>query len=637
MSSLRHHISLISGLALGATMFVTSTTSASADDSWSVPRDISPSNVNVAEPKPILVGSSDGVHLISAWRTVSSDGLRVMLRSSSNGGHTWSTASPITRDAEQAGMFDVEISSDGRIAVVVWASATQSGAMFARVSTDGGESWGTAVGLNDGVTSGTYPDIAVSANGKEIAAAWTQAASIVVRASHDSGASWDASLATISPAASAPFKADIAGSSDGSTLYVSWAGTVSHRVQLARSRDFGNTWTIPLANSFISDASPGSSNYSYTECSNDGERVFVYWGAQLADATYGNRSSDYGATWLSSQQTVNADFEVSSVDASPDGSLIGITMNQSSFVSYGAATVSNDSGSSWSSPHSFSSGATGSSATDIHIDANGTAALAMWQDISNHTLYVSSTSRSGADWSQRTSFNTPGIITGTGNLASSADQTWTSMQWAQTVNSDSTLYFTRTAPAPTLAGVSPSQGSTLGGTQITLTGTGFVTGAAVTVGNIAATSVSVESSTRITAMSPAASAGMVDIVVTNPDGQSATLTDAFTVVTPISPKKTMEPTKPMAFAGGVKPGKWGSVLSVPVVMNSGTIARISVTAKIGKKKASKKFFKTRTHKKHLQLWSSGKKKVTVDVTVHAAETDAYSAFTSTKTYVIKKK
>src|SRR6185295_7336602 len=44
-------------------------------------------------------------------------------------------------------------------------------------------------------------------------------------------------------------------------------------------------------------------------------------------------------------------------------------------------------------------------------------------------------------------------------------------------------------PAPTVASVSPASGSTSGGTTVTIGGTGFVTGAVVTVGGVPATGV----------------------------------------------------------------------------------------------------------------------------------------------------
>ena len=61
-----------------------------------------------------------------------------------------------------------------------------------------------------------------------------------------------------------------------------------------------------------------------------------------------------------------------------------------------------------------------------------------------------------------------------------------------------------------------------GGETITITGTGFKTGATVTVGGTAAPSVSYVSATSLTITTPAKAAGDYDVVVTNTDGGTAT-------------------------------------------------------------------------------------------------------------------
>ncbi len=87
---------------------------------------------------------------------------------------------------------------------------------------------------------------------------------------------------------------------------------------------------------------------------------------------------------------------------------------------------------------------------------------------------------------------------------------------------------------PTIGSISPVSGSTAGATSITITGTNFAAGAAVTVGGNACTSVVVVSATSITCNTPAGSAGAKDVVVTNSDTGSATSTGGFTYITPIS-------------------------------------------------------------------------------------------------------
>jgi IPT/TIG domain-containing protein len=89
-------------------------------------------------------------------------------------------------------------------------------------------------------------------------------------------------------------------------------------------------------------------------------------------------------------------------------------------------------------------------------------------------------------------------------------------------------------PPPTLASATPASGGTAGGTSVLLAGTGFAFGATVTVGGAAAT-VGGLGATAISITTPAHAAGASDVVVTNPDGQQATLAGGFTFVAPPAP------------------------------------------------------------------------------------------------------
>lgn len=87
--------------------------------------------------------------------------------------------------------------------------------------------------------------------------------------------------------------------------------------------------------------------------------------------------------------------------------------------------------------------------------------------------------------------------------------------------------FTYTS-GPSVTSISPYSGPVTGGTTVTILGSGFQSGATVTFGGIAATSVNLVSSTQIQAVSPGSPAGTVSITVTNSDSQSGTLASAFT-------------------------------------------------------------------------------------------------------------
>jgi hypothetical protein len=105
-------------------------------------------------------------------------------------------------------------------------------------------------------------------------------------------------------------------------------------------------------------------------------------------------------------------------------------------------------------------------------------------------------------------------------------------------------YTVPSTPSPTLTSVAPTSGPTSGGTTITLTGTNFVSGATVRVGGVAATGVTFASSTRVTARTPAGTAGARDVVITNPDGRSATRAGAFSYTTSSSGTLTASAVSP---------------------------------------------------------------------------------------------
>ena len=96
---------------------------------------------------------------------------------------------------------------------------------------------------------------------------------------------------------------------------------------------------------------------------------------------------------------------------------------------------------------------------------------------------------------------------------------------------DYVLNVTSNSPLPTITGISPTSGPTAGGTSVVITGTNLTAPSVVKFGSTNATSYTVNSATQITAVSPAGSAGAVDVTVTTTFGTSATRTaDQFTFV-----------------------------------------------------------------------------------------------------------
>ena len=113
--------------------------------------------------------------------------------------------------------------------------------------------------------------------------------------------------------------------------------------------------------------------------------------------------------------------------------------------------------------------------------------------------------------------------------------------------------FTIKNPAPALTSITPSTAMNTGSVSISnLAGTGFMNSSTVTLTktgqpNITATGVSAPSSSQILCTFPllGALAGVWNIVVTNPDGQSVTKLNAFTIKNPAPTLTSITPSSGM--------------------------------------------------------------------------------------------
>jgi hypothetical protein len=92
-------------------------------------------------------------------------------------------------------------------------------------------------------------------------------------------------------------------------------------------------------------------------------------------------------------------------------------------------------------------------------------------------------------------------------------------------------YVVSANPAPVLTSISPVVGPTDGGTTVTLNGKNFLAGAAATLGDVPCTGVKIVSSMQATCVSGPHGSGAVDVLFTNPDGQSSRLAGAYTYQT----------------------------------------------------------------------------------------------------------
>lgn len=78
------------------------------------------------------------------------------------------------------------------------------------------------------------------------------------------------------------------------------------------------------------------------------------------------------------------------------------------------------------------------------------------------------------------------------------------------------------SPLPVITSISPSSGTTAGGTAVTITGTNFVSVTSVMFGGFACTSVSVITTGTLTCITPTHAAGTVEVVITALSGSNST-------------------------------------------------------------------------------------------------------------------
>lgn len=123
------------------------------------------------------------------------------------------------------------------------------------------------------------------------------------------------------------------------------------------------------------------------------------------------------------------------------------------------------------------------------------------------------------------------------------------------------LYSYSSSP-PTVTGISPATGSTLGGTNVTIRGTNFTGTPQVTINNVAASQVTVVNSTTISAVTPAGTGSNVPVIVKTSFGDS-TAANIYSYVVPVAP------TQPAPTVTGVSPSS-GTTQGLTPVTISGT-------------------------------------------------------------------
>lgn len=160
--------------------------------------------------------------------------------------------------------------------------------------------------------------------------------------------------------------------------------------------------------------------------------------------------------------------------------------------------------------------------------------------------------------------------------------------------STAVLTLTDSTTIPVISSISPAAGPTTGGTFVTITGANFTGATSVTFGGLPCTSVSVVSSATITCVTPARTAGTVEVIITTPQGQNTTTgtQNDYTytsgpTVTSVSPNtgpatgNTVVTISGTGFTASGMTVKFGTVTAVFTYIDSTTIVAVAPAQSAG--------------------------------------------------------
>ena len=201
-----------------------------------------------------------------------------------------------------------------------------------------------------------------------------------------------------------------------------------------------------------------------------------------------------------------------------------------------AVMLANPDGSSATSPTLFTyAGTTSTSNGGVTITAVSPSSVTAGSTVSIFgTGFVAGASVTiGGYPATNVAYSNSGLITATVPSGPAGTVTVNVSNAAGTFATYSSLIYTGTSTStvsdqPNVSSVSPSSGSSAGGSTVSITGSGFVAPVTVTFGGVPATSVNVVNANLITATTPANPVGAVPVVVANPAGALGGLTAGFT-------------------------------------------------------------------------------------------------------------
>jgi hypothetical protein len=469
----------------------------------------------------------------------------------------WSNPTFITNSASSLNFVQIRINQNN-YAVVIYASTTNNNLHSATLVP--GSTWSLLT-----VTSSTVisPQVAIDGTGNAVAI-WSTGSSIVASSLAYQASSWSATPTQLDAGGQTTATPAIAMNASGQTVAV-WVRndptTGNPSIQAATST-FGGSWSTPqtLSNTAFSSSTPvvgidssgntfavwnengviqtskasfggswstetalstGTSSSAPQLAVNSGGQAVAVW---VNGATSTIQASRYSSgSWEASAHDISASDTVINpqVAIDPSGNSTAIWSEGTNIMS-AFATISG----SWQTPlTAYSTGLTPDSSLQLHITVDNYGDFVLVYSQTNPSVSppsgITTGSTLGGSWYPYNRLLTGSSSTNLTSSIASGPSGYAIAIWNPSARNITSSTFTT---IPLITNVSPNYGSIAGGTSVTITGGNFSTSttSAVTFGSTPAASFTVNSDTQITATSPAASAGTVDITVTNAVGTSNT-------------------------------------------------------------------------------------------------------------------
>ena len=443
---------------------------------------------------------------------------------------------------------DQQVASSGSNVYLVWRDNPSNTVFNPEIlmmrSSDGGKNFTPWQNLS--LTDSTSGAPWVAASGQHVYVIWSETSAgtsaYYMRYSSDFGANFGGPR-NLTTMFGIPGSGNCAMSATGNNVYLSCTQVVDgyNDIVVARSNDNGTTFSAPQNVS----QSPGVGS-TKSRIAASGSHVYVAWeeGAGSASEIFMASSIDNGVTFSTpTNMSQTAGFSSISVALDADGNNVWLAWSDRSpgndEVFYRRSI---DGGTNFSAAENLSSTALASSTPSVK--GKGNQVWVAWADINPDSagslpdIYARGSSDGGATFSDTLNISNSATINSNQPRIGLTDLA-VSVFWGEPANFRDVYYSYQElavpVPPPSLLSLSPSSGMQTQSVDVVLTGAAFqdgatwqLSGTGVTVGSVEFVSPTTMKGKMTIALT--AAPGGRNLTVANPDGQSATLTGAFTVM-----------------------------------------------------------------------------------------------------------